>query len=136
MRSALSAVLAPAPAGFTTAHFRDKVQSMTGLSDSDYTPREAAYDLKKLRAKDLISKVRHSRRYAAPFPEELPQRLIQLYSWRGDVMAIRSSGAARPLQSPPAWAGESARWTEPQRMSSSHAYGLLVSGGNVWIDPT
>jgi len=36
---------------------------MTGLSDADYTPRQAAYDLKKLRAKDLITKVGRSRRY-------------------------------------------------------------------------
>jgi len=65
MRRALSAVLAlaPSPAGFSTAHFRDKVQSMSGLSDADYTPRQAAYDLKKLRAKDLITRVRRSRRY-------------------------------------------------------------------------
>ena len=36
---------------------------MTGLSDADYTSRQAAYDLKKLRAKDLITKVGRSRRY-------------------------------------------------------------------------
>src|ERR1700737_3382173 len=47
MRTALSALLAlaPLPGGFSSAHFRDKVQSMTGLSDTDYTPRQAAYDL-------------------------------------------------------------------------------------------
>src|SRR5438093_4673298 len=55
IRSALSAVLAlaPSPAGFSATDFRAKVQSMTGQSDGDYTPRQAAYDLKKLRAKDL-----------------------------------------------------------------------------------
>jgi hypothetical protein len=44
MRRVLSAVLAlaPSPDGFSTAHFRDKLQSMTGLPDADYTPRQAA----------------------------------------------------------------------------------------------
>jgi hypothetical protein len=65
IRRALSAVLAlaPSPAGFSTAHFRAKVQAMTGLPDRDYTQRQAAYDLKKLRAKNLITKVGRSRRY-------------------------------------------------------------------------
>jgi hypothetical protein len=65
MRRALSAVLAlaPSPAGFSAAHFRTKVQSLSGLSDADYTLRQAAYDLKKLRAKDLITKLGRSRRY-------------------------------------------------------------------------
>src|SRR5207244_3773717 len=65
MRRALSAVLAlaPSPAGFSTAHFRTNVQSMTGQSDGDYTLRQAAYDLKKRRAKDLITKLGRSRRY-------------------------------------------------------------------------
>jgi hypothetical protein len=56
-RRALSAVLAlaPAPAGFTAVHFRAKVQSMSGQSDADYMLRQAAYDLKKLPAKDLLT---------------------------------------------------------------------------------
>jgi hypothetical protein len=36
---------------------------MTGLSDADYTHRRAAYDLKKLRAKDLITNLGRSGRY-------------------------------------------------------------------------
>jgi len=65
MRTALSAVLAlgPSPTGFTTAHFRAKVQSITGPPAGDYTQRQAAYDLKKLRAKNLITKLGRSRRY-------------------------------------------------------------------------
>lgn len=65
IRRALSAVLAlgPSPAGFTTAHFKAKVHAMTGLPDGDYTHRQAAYDLKKLRAKDLIARLGRSRRY-------------------------------------------------------------------------
>ncbi len=65
MRRALSAVLAlgPSPTGFTTAHFTAKVQSITGPPAGDYTQRQAAYDLKKLRAKNLITKLGRSRRY-------------------------------------------------------------------------
>jgi len=49
--------------GFGVTQFRAKVLSMTGQSDADYTPRHAAYDLKKLRGKQLISKMGRSRRY-------------------------------------------------------------------------
>ena len=65
MRAALSAVLAlgPSPLGFGVTQFRAKVLSMTGQSDADYTPRHAAYDLKKLRGKQLITKMGRSRRY-------------------------------------------------------------------------
>jgi hypothetical protein len=65
MRAALHAVLAlaPSPMGFGVAQFRARVQSMTGQSETDYTPRHAAYDLKKLRGKNLIAKMAPSRRY-------------------------------------------------------------------------
>jgi len=70
MRAALSAVLAlgPSPTGFGVALFRAKVHSMTGQSEADYTQRHAAYDLKKLRGKDLITKLGRSRRYAVSPP--------------------------------------------------------------------
>jgi hypothetical protein len=68
MRSALRAVqaLAIAPHGFTIAMFTDQVRSMTGQTEADYTTRQAAYDLRKLRAKALISKPGQSRRYDVP----------------------------------------------------------------------
>src|SRR5436190_2241485 len=47
MRSALSAVLAlaPSPAGFSTAHFRDKVQSMPRASKpTTWTATDRHYD--------------------------------------------------------------------------------------------
>jgi hypothetical protein len=49
MRAALAAVLAlaPSPLGFTVSQFRAKVLAMTGRSDADYSPRHAAYDLKR-----------------------------------------------------------------------------------------
>jgi hypothetical protein len=52
MRHALAAVLAlaAAPHGFTVAEFSAKVHALTGQTDADYTIRQAAYDLRKLRA--------------------------------------------------------------------------------------
>jgi hypothetical protein len=63
IRAALSAVLALSPAsdGFTVAEFTDKVHAMTGCNA--YTIRQAAYDLRKLRGKDLILKPGRTRRY-------------------------------------------------------------------------
>jgi hypothetical protein len=65
MRAALGAALAlgPSPLGFGVSQFRAKVQSMTGQSEAEYSPRRAAYDLKKLRGKQLIAKMGRSRRY-------------------------------------------------------------------------
>ena len=60
--------LGPSPTGFTMAHFTAKVQSITGLPDGHYTHRQAAYDLKKLRAKDLITRHGRSRRYQSSLP--------------------------------------------------------------------
>jgi hypothetical protein len=68
IRAVLQAVLAlsPAPGGFTVAQLAAKVQQQTGQTDRDYTTRQAAYDLKKLRGKGLVVKPSRSRRYHAP----------------------------------------------------------------------
>jgi hypothetical protein len=56
IRSTLAAVLAlaTAPGGFTVTDLATKVHTMTG--QTTYTTRQAAYDLRKLRGKDLIVK--------------------------------------------------------------------------------
>ena len=63
MRTTLTALLtlSPSPRGFSLSELQAKVHSMTGRHD--YTKREAAYDLKKLRAKQLVAKLGRSRRY-------------------------------------------------------------------------
>jgi hypothetical protein len=65
MRAVLSAVLTlgPAPTGFSAGQVRARVQALRRQPDRAYTPRQVAYDLKKLRAKGLIAKVGGSRRY-------------------------------------------------------------------------
>jgi hypothetical protein len=67
-RAVLSATLALAcsPDGFTAGQLADQVRSSGALLDSTYDARRAAYDLKKLRGKELVSKVLHSRRYCLP----------------------------------------------------------------------
>ena len=64
MNAALS--LACAPRGFTVGDFALAVQSMKDSNLLHYGARRAAYDLKKLRAKNLLTKVGHSRRYSIP----------------------------------------------------------------------
>jgi hypothetical protein len=64
--SALSA----SPGGFTASELATKVCTMNGLEESQYGPRRAAYDLKKLRGKQLVRKLEGTRRYE-PFPQGL-----------------------------------------------------------------
>ena len=58
IRAALAAVLAlaPSPDGFTVADMTAKVHAMTGQDHATYNTRQAAYDLRKLRGKQLIRK--------------------------------------------------------------------------------
>ena len=60
IRAALAAVLAlaPSPDGFTVADMTAKVHAMTGQTHATYNTRQAAYDLRKLRGKQLIGKPR------------------------------------------------------------------------------
>jgi len=55
--------LSTQPYGFTSSQLAEKVQER--LVNIDYTPKKAAYDLKKLRAKELVSKGEKSRKYVA-----------------------------------------------------------------------
>jgi hypothetical protein len=70
MRAALAAVLAlaAAPRGFTVAELTAKVQQLTGLTQTGYTIRQAAYDLRKLRGKHLIAKPGQRAVYHRPLP--------------------------------------------------------------------
>jgi len=59
-------VLAFSPDGFTAGEFAAAIRSMPKAVDADYHARRAAYDLKKLRGKNLVSKVAKSHRYPVP----------------------------------------------------------------------
>ena len=70
IRAALAAVLALAasPSGFTVADMTAKVHAMTGQTHATYNTRQAAYDLRKLRGKQLVGKTARTRRYYLPGP--------------------------------------------------------------------
>jgi DNA-binding transcriptional ArsR family regulator len=49
--------------GFTASDLAKKVKEITNASETDYRPRQASYDLKKFRGKELVYRVEKSRRY-------------------------------------------------------------------------
>lgn len=63
MRAVLEAVisLSAKPGGFSLSDLTKKVQEIQ--ESSDYSTRNAAYDLRKLRAKDIVCKIGKSRQY-------------------------------------------------------------------------
>jgi hypothetical protein len=67
MRTVAGALVAlsPKPGGFTTADLALKVQEMASWKPEQYSARRAAYDLAKIRSKDIAERVGRSRRYVA-----------------------------------------------------------------------
>jgi hypothetical protein len=98
MRAALSAALALAcaPDGFTVAQFTAKVHAMTGQTDLDYTNRQAAYDLRKLRGKDLVTQPQRSRRYHVR--PDAARTITALLVLRQHVIAPILAGVRSPRQ--------------------------------------
>src|SRR5688572_24132534 len=96
IRAALAAVLAltPAPDGFTVADFTAKVRCLTGQPAADYTIRQGAYDLRKLRGKQLIEKPGRSRRYHTPAPAA--RTITALLALRDQVIAPILAGVRSP----------------------------------------
>ena len=94
MRTVLSAVLglACSPNGFTVSELAAEVQSRN--PQLGYGPRRAAYDLKKLRGKDLIQKKTGSRRYQTP-PAGL-RAMAALVILREKVLQPILAGAGKP----------------------------------------
>ena len=96
MRDALRAALAlaPAPNGFTVAEFTAKVHTLTGQDHTGYSIRQAAYDLRKLRGKQLVDKPGRARRYIVP---PLPARTIAaLLTLRDQVITPILAGIRSP----------------------------------------
>jgi hypothetical protein len=105
MHDALSAVLAlaPAPHGFTVGEFAAKVHAITGISDAEYTIRQAAYDLRKLRGKQLIDTPARTRRYHVP--PQAARTIAALLTLRDQVIAPILAGIRSPRmgRKPNAW---------------------------------
>jgi hypothetical protein len=72
MRQVVEALIAlsPSPNGFTASDVADRVRALSKQSPCQYGPRHAAYDLKKLRGKQIVRRIGHTRRY-----ESLPAGL-------------------------------------------------------------
>jgi hypothetical protein len=96
VRTALHAVLAlsAAPGGFTVADLAAKVNASTGKDA--YTVRQAAYDLRKLRGKDLVRKPGRTRRYHVPPPAA--RTIAALLCLRDQVIAPILAGVRSPRQ--------------------------------------
>jgi hypothetical protein len=105
IRAVMEAVLAlsPNPRGFTSSELAAKVRSQ--LADETYSPSRAAYDLRKLRCKDLVQKIPRSRRYSAG-PAGL-RAIAALLILRDHVLrplmaaASRTEAAPRPRHDSP-----------------------------------
>jgi hypothetical protein len=94
IRAALAAVLAltATPGGFTVADLAAKVQATGG--PTGYTIRQAAYDLRKLRGKELIVKPGRSRRYQVP--PQAARTIAGLLALRDQVIGPILAGVRSP----------------------------------------
>jgi len=110
VRAALAATLAlaPAPMGFSLAQFTAKVQALTGQTEGAYTRRQAAYDLKRLRGKQLIIKVGSSRRYQVP--PNGARTIAALLTLRDQVIKPLLGGIGKPKRG-----RKSSTWTTLDR---------------------
>jgi hypothetical protein len=124
IRAALSAALAlaTAPRGFTVADFTAKVQKMTG--PAGYTTRQAAYDLRKLRGKDLALKPGRSRSYLVP--PEAARTIAALLALREHVIAPILAGVRSPRmgRKPAIWTAIDRRY-ESMRIAMQDLFGEL-----------
>jgi hypothetical protein len=84
--------LATAPAGLSVKDLTSKVQAMTG--HDDYTVRQAAYDLRKLRGKHLVDKPGRARRYHVP--AEAARTIAAVLALREQVIAPILAGVRSP----------------------------------------
>ena len=96
IRAALAAVLpsAVAPAGFTVAGLTAKVHALTGQTESDYTTRQGAYDLRKLRGKQLVAKPGRTRRHQVP--QDAARTITALLALREQVIGPILTGVRTP----------------------------------------
>ena len=97
-RAALTAALAlaVAPDGFTVGDLAGKVRSLTGQNEDEFTVRQAAYDLRKLRAKQLVVKPGRTRRYQVP--GEAARTIAALLALRDEVISPILAGIRSPRQ--------------------------------------
>jgi len=79
--------LSSSPDGFTASALAGQVRALSKQSESEYGPRRAAYDLKKLRGKNIVRRVGRTRRY-----ESLPKGLRAMAA-----LVVLRNKASKPL---------------------------------------
>jgi hypothetical protein len=126
VRTILHAVLAlsAAPGGFTVADLAAKVNSHT--SENAYTVRQAAYDLRKLRGKDLVHKPGRTRRYHVPGSSA--RTIAALLCLRDQVIAPILAGVRSPRQG-----RKPAHWTAIDRDYETLRTGMQTLFGHLGI---
>ena len=129
MRAALAAALAltAAPHGFTVAEHAAKVQQMT--RQPGYTIRQASYDLRKLRGKDLVTKPGRSRRYQ--IPPDAARTIAALLTLRDQVIAPILAGVRSPRLG-----RKPAHWTRIDRDYETLRTGMQVLFHDLGITAT
>lgn len=100
MRAAMEAVVALSlqPTGFTAADHARKVCEILNKDTDAYQPRQAAYDLKKLRAKGLAHKIKGARRYEAG--EEGLRQMSAFITLRDKVLSPLLTGGCKLKRGP------------------------------------
>lgn len=86
--------LSAAPPGFTARQLSERVHHQQGRKLPKYTPRKAAYDLRKLRAKAIVARIPKTRRYRLKKPGI--RTLAGLYILREKVIKPVLTGACHP----------------------------------------
>ena len=128
IRAALSATLALAatPHGFTVAEHSARVQRLSG--QAGYTIRQAAYDLRKLRGKNLVVKPGRSRRYHVP--PAAARTIAALLAPRDQVIAPIIAGVRSPRMG-----RKPAHWTRIDRDYENLRIGMQTLFHHLGITP-
>jgi hypothetical protein len=88
--------LSPLPNGFIASDVAARVLAFSKQCPCQYGPRHAAYDLKKLRGKQIVRRIGHTRRYE-PLPTGLREMTALLVLRNKAIKPLLA--AAQPLRS-------------------------------------
>ena len=127
IRAALAAALAlaAAPRGFTVAEHAAKVRQLD--RHADYTTRQGAYDLRKLRGKGLAVKPARTRRYH--IPPEAARTIAGLLALRNHIIGPILAGIRSPRTG-----RKPAHWTTIDRDYETLRTGMQTLFNHLGID--
>ena len=102
IRTVMTALVALAcnPKGFTSSELAAKANEILPSKASAYTPRQAAYDLKKFRAKKIVEKEPHKRQYV--LSDEGLRNIAALHVLREKVIEPLLANGCRRKRGPSA----------------------------------